>query len=97
MSGYVPRPCSIIISSRRSTSDAAAAAILAAARYSSINAKIGSVPEDARAAMGAAASAVAGIVASARTVPPAATPAACERNRRRVETAGEVVLFSVLA
>jgi len=50
--------------------------------------------EDASEATGAAAPAVAETVASARAVPPAATPAACDRKRRRVAAAGIGVLFS---
>src|SRR5258708_6699458 len=45
---------------------------------------------------GAAAAGTGGIVASARTVPPAATPAAWDRKCRRVETAGAVMLLVVL-
>jgi hypothetical protein len=64
-----------------------------AVRWASIRLNTGSAKPE-----GAAEADAAGIVASAaRMEPPAATPAACERNRRRVETAGVVVLFSALA
>jgi hypothetical protein len=40
----------------------------------------------------AAAADVGAVVASARPAPPAATPAACERKRRRVGATGAIVL-----